>query len=73
MARRAKHEMAVDKLNHQSCRKEISMLKQQKRDQQEQLQTCAESMVALQEQLKREQLERCMNHVLSCNRLHAPA
>lgn len=48
------------------------MLKQQKRDQQEQLQTCAESMVALQEQLKREQLERCMNHVLSCNRRHAP-
>eukprot|EP00892_Ulva_mutabilis_P002352 jgi/Ulvmu1/12117/UM084_0043.1 len=54
----AKHEMAVDRVTHQSCRKEINTLKQQVREQQDALQSCAESMVALQEQLKREQLER---------------
>lgn len=49
----------MDRMIHQSCRKEIGALKKRAQEQQEQLQACAEQMVALQTQLKQEQLERC--------------
>lgn len=48
----------MDRVVHQACRKEISGLKRRVADQQGQLQACAEQMVALQTQLKQEQLER---------------
>lgn len=48
----------MDRMIHQSCRRDIGALKKRVQEQQGQLQTCAEQMVALQTQLKQEQLER---------------
>lgn len=66
---RGVHDVALDRVVNQNYRKEIGALKRRLSDQNGQLQSCAEQMVALQGQLKQEQSERSAKypHMITFN------